>query len=174
MEDVLIVPVGAIERQIMFAVARALENAFHCSVKAGKGVPVPADAYNARREQYLASGILDHLRKCIPGQVSRLLGVTDADLYVPRLNFVFGLADEAGGDAVVSIARLREEFYGRYPERSLFLLRACKEAVHEIGHTFGLGHCSDFRCVMFFSNSLEDTDRKGPELCGKCRKKLGM
>lgn len=174
MEDILIVPIGFIEQEIMFAMARALENAFRCPVKAGKGMTVPAEAFNARRGQYLSSLFLDRLLECKPKTVSRLLGVADVDLYVPQLNFVFGLADEASGVAVISLARLREEFYGRITERSVFLLRAGKEAVHEIGHTFGLGHCSDLRCVMFFSNSLEDTDRKGQDLCGLCMKKLGM
>jgi archaemetzincin len=54
----------------------------------------------------------------------------------------------------------------------IFRERAVKEAVHELGHTFGLGHCPDSSCVMHFSNCLDDTDRKGKEYCPECRAKL--
>ncbi len=174
MENILLVPIGSIEPEIQSAIASALRGAFRHAVEKGREILVPAEAYNKRRGQYLASVILDQLEERKPGRISRLLGVTEVDLYVPRLNFVFGLADAASGVGVISLARLREEFYGRRTERSVFLLRAGKEAVHEIGHTLGLGHCSNPRCVMFFSNSLGDTDRKESHLCTMCRSRLGV
>jgi archaemetzincin len=88
-----------------------------------------------------------------------LLGVTDVDLYVPRLNFVFGEADSKRGVAVFSIARLQT------PDRERFVHRAATEAIHELGHTYGLAHCNNPRCVMWFSNTLDETDRKGTEFC---------
>jgi archaemetzincin len=97
----------------------------------------------------------------------RLLGVTDVDLYVPSLNFVFGEAKCPGNVAVISIFRLDPRFYGEENE-SLLYRRAVKEAVHELGHTFGLTHCEDSSCVMFFSNSIYDTDRKHETFCGRC------
>lgn len=57
---------------------------------------------------------------------------------------------------------------------SLFHLRAVKEAVHELGHTYGLGHCRNPRCVMSFSNSLRDVDRKERDFCPSCRRKLAI
>ncbi len=82
------------------------------------------------------------------------------DLTVPGLNFVFGLADPARGAAVISLARLYPEFYGQPRDPRRFKERAVKEAVHELGHLLGLGHCPDPACVMSFSNSLADTDRR--------------
>jgi archaemetzincin len=81
------------------------------------------------------------------------------DLYVPRLNFVFGEADPQRGVAVFSLARLHT------PDRDRFVHRAATEAVHELGHTYGLTHCNDPHCVMWFSNTLAETDRKGTGLC---------
>ena len=102
----------------------------------------------------------------------RVVGITDVDLYVPRLNFVFGEADIVSGTAIVSLCRLRQEYYGLAPDEALFLERATKEIVHEMGHTFGLGHCPNNKCVMHFSNSLADTDLKEAHFCNKCRPKI--
>ena len=67
---------------------------------------------------------------------------------------------------------LRQEFYGLPRDKNLFRERALKEAVHELGHTYGLGHCPDSTCVMHFSNSLPDTDLKGWKFCPDCQEKV--
>jgi archaemetzincin len=135
----------------------------------GKDISVLADAYDARRAQYSAEMILAQLSS---EDADRVLGIVDLDLYVPELNFVFGLADRAGRRAVIALPRLRQSFYGARDDEALFLARAVKEAVHELGHTCGLGHCLDRRCVMAFSNSLADTDHKGEQFCTRCAARL--
>ena len=105
--------------------------------------------------------------------MERVLGVVDVDLYAADLNFVFGEADPKEGVAVISLARLRQEFYGLAPNESLFHERILKEAVHELGHTYSLGYCPDPACVMHFSNSLKDTDIKKSSFCLKCHPRLG-
>jgi len=102
----------------------------------------------------------------------KVVGIADVDLYVPRLNFVFGEADIGAGTAIVSLCRLRQEHYGLDPDEALFLERATKEIIHELGHTFGLEHCPNNKCVMHFSNSLADTDVKKARFCDKCRPKI--
>jgi archaemetzincin len=129
-----------------------------------------AQAYNPERKQYFSSKLLASLEKS-EGE-ERVVGVADVDLYVPRLNFVFGEADMVSGTAIVSLCRLRPEYYGLAPDEALFLERATKEIVHELGHTFGLGHCPNNKCVMHFSNSLADTDLKEAHFCNKCRPKI--
>jgi archaemetzincin len=101
-----------------------------------------------------------------------LLGVAAVDLYAPSLNFVFGQADPASMVAVISVARLRPSFYGLQDDDRVLHLRAGKEAVHELGHLFRLRHCVNPRCVMFFSNSLADTDLKEDKFCDRCRRRL--
>ncbi|OGP16121.1 MAG: hypothetical protein A2V21_311390 [Deltaproteobacteria bacterium GWC2_55_46] len=100
----------------------------------------------------------------------RVLGIVAQDLFASGLNFVFG---EAGSKAaVISILRLCEGFYDRPEDRTLLRRRTLTEAAHELGHTCGLGHCQDADCVMFFSNTLADTDRKGPYFKGRCLERL--
>ncbi len=123
---------------------------------------VPAGAYNPHRRQYRADAFLDSARL---ERGDRVLAVTNSDLYSGRLNFVFGLAELPGKAAVISLCRLRMD-----ADQATFRDRAVKEAVHELGHTFGLQHCMNPECVMTFSNSLEDTDRKNREFCGLCSK----
>jgi len=125
-------------------------------------------AYDARRRQYRADVILRHLVKETTGGVT--LVITGLDVYVPDLNFVFGLC--SGRAALVSIRRLDPAFYGMPPDRDVLWGRTLKEAVHEIGHAFGLSHCPDPGCVMSFSNSILDVDKKSPNFCGRCRDKL--
>jgi archaemetzincin len=129
-----------------------------------------SQAYNPERKQYLSSKLLASLKKS--EREERIVGIADVDLYVPRLNFVFGEADIASGTAIVSLYRLRPEYYGLAPDEASLLERATKEIVHELGHTFGLGHCPNNKCVMHFSNSLADTDLKKAHFCNMCRPKI--
>lgn len=130
---------------------------------------IPNSSFNAERRQYHSSIILAYIKELTKNLAyTRVLGVTNVDLYVPHLNFVFGEAELNGKVALISLFRLRQEFYDGKPNKELFLERALKEAVHELGHTFGLNHCRNPLCVMFFSNSIIDTDRKKPSLCKKC------
>jgi len=133
---------------------------------------LPPYAYEKARRQYNSTLLLEYLSLSKPMGYAKYLGVTDVDLYAGGLNFVFGEAILNGEDAVVSLHRLRPEFYGDPPNRRLFEARVLKEAVHELGHTFGLTHCENPECVMSFSNSIIDTDVKKAQPCLKCQVKL--
>ncbi len=97
-----------------------------------------------------------------------VLGIVPVDLYEPDLNFVFGVASPITGTAVISTYRLHNSFYGLPEDENIFIERVLKEAVHEIGHVLGLPHCPNPKCVMHFSNSIEDTDRKSYYFCENC------
>jgi archaemetzincin len=129
-------------------------------------------AYDAQRKQYLSSAILEKLRTIKKSECECLLAIVCVDLYVPDLNFVFGEADFQTKVALISTIRLREEFYGFPDNEQLFIERVAKEAVHELGHTYGLPHCSNRKCVMHFSNSLGDTDYKSYLFCEDCKKRI--
>lgn len=162
---IALAPVGDVGADRIEAVAAAVRDAFGCTVEDSPTIPPPRDGWNAERRQHLSTTILDALARAKRPRWERLLGVADVDLYVPQLNFVFGEGDARRGVAVFSLARLRG------PE-DLFRRRAATEAVHELGHTWGLAHCDDPHCVMWFSNTLAETDRKGPSFCEKHAREL--
>jgi archaemetzincin len=163
-------PLGSIADEIMEKLRHRVGGVFNCPTEAKAGLGDLARAYNPQRKQYFSSELLALLKKS-EGE-ERVVGITEVDLYVPRLNFVFGEADVLSGTAIVSLCRLRQEYYGLAPDEALFLERATKEIVHELGHTFGLAHCHSNKCVMHFSNSLADTDLKEASFCSGCRPKI--
>jgi archaemetzincin len=128
-----------------------------------------ADAFDPGRNQYYSTRILERLARTIPDPDARVLGLCSMDLYVPILTFVFGEAQLHGRCALVSCHRLREEFYGLPSRPDLLEERLLKEAVHEIGHTFGLAHCDNWECVMASSHAVERLDVKTAEFCQSCR-----
>jgi len=90
------------------------------------------------------------------------------------LNYILGQAARGERHAFIALPRLRPGPSHREADLKLFYERVLKEAVHELGHTWGLGHCLDKKCVMFFSNSLRDTDEKGARFCEQCRNGLAL
>ena len=163
---------GADSFREMRWLAASLDAVFGLKVVEGTALADIEDACDHSRRQYRAESLLAKLAGEHPGHGCKVLGVAGVDLYAAGLNFVFGQADVELGIAVISLCRLRQEFYGLPADEQLFRDRALKEAVHELGHTFGLGHCPDGRCVMHFSNSLADTDWKSAAFCTSCRPRL--
>ena len=170
---IYLVPVGNIESWVLEALEKGLRETFNSNVEIFRKMELAQEAFNSERNQYFCPQIMNSFRIFIePGKQDKVLGIIDEDLYVHGLNFVFGQAELGGHFALISLARLRQSFYGLPENKKLFLERTKKEAVHELGHTFGLEHCPDSKCVMHFSNSLMDTDRKSASFCSRCKKLL--
>ena len=127
----------------------------------------PELAYDPSRGQYNSRTLLAQLLRDSDG-AERVLGVAGVDLFIPVLTFVFGEAQLDGRAAVVSTQRLDNALYGLAPDPALLFERLVKEAVHELGHTFNLLHCSDGRCVMASSTYVEQIDLKGERFCDRC------
>jgi len=125
-------------------------------------------AYDAGRGQHGSSPVLEMLSRLCPADAWKLLAVTDRDLFIPVLTFVFGHAQLGGRTAVISLARLRQEFYGLAPNREVFMERASKEALHETGHMFGLVHCADRSCAMSLATNVRHIDAKHAAFCAPC------
>ena len=156
---IALLPLGDIDLKEIQALAPTLGSTFERATFVAEAVALPQSAYHARRRQYVSTVLLDILDHERRPEWDRVLGVVDVDLFAGHLNFVFGEADAHAGVAVTSLARLHDA------DVAVFRRRAETEAIHELGHTYGLGHCGDPRCVMWFSNTLVETDRKGTRFC---------
>jgi archaemetzincin len=171
---IYLVPLGSVHGQCLEHLAGVLTGIFSADVDVAKNCPVPDAAFDEDRGQYDARVVFRWLRSCTPicKKEQRVLGIIDADVYIQGLDFVFGLSDPRTGYALIALTRLRPEFYGAAGDDLLFCDRGVKEAVHEIGHSFGLAHCPQASCIMHFSRTIADTDKKGLHFCPLCQKKV--
>jgi archaemetzincin len=158
------------DSQSMIGLASRVEQLF-AVLTSIRPTPIPMDdCYDPGRNQYNSRLVLQRLTEFPDGDW--VLGVTDADLFLPIFTFVLGEAQLGGRAAVISGFRLREELYGLAPNRELLQQRLEKEAAHELGHCHGLLHCRDSRCVMFAATTVEDVDLRGANFCAGCRDQL--
>lgn len=125
---------------------------------------LPPNSHNPLRKQYNAITILNHIAAKDKGDFDLKIGLVDVDIFTRNMNFIFGLADPSKKTALVSTYRLT----GHKMEEHI-----SKEVIHEIGHLLGLRHCSNSKCVMHFSNTLNDTENKDITFCKDCRRKIG-
>ena len=129
-------------------------------------------AFDAARNQYASVPILEMLLRCCPEDGYKLLAVTGRDLFIPVLTFVFGHAQLGGRVGIVSLARLRQEFYGLPSDPAIFRRRTETETLHEGGHMFGLVHCAERRCAMSLATGVRQIDTKENSFCPPCEARL--
>ena len=159
---------GDDDRQLLEDMREYSEIFFGCKTVLLESKPLPKRAYNKKRKQYNASTILETLVPSVPKDALSLSGITLKDLYVPDLNFVFGLGSLSNRVGVYSLARYRWD----NPDRKTVLKRSVKVMSHEVGHIFGMSHCIFYKCIMCGSNSLRESDSRPPFLCPLCLDKL--
>ncbi len=166
-----ILPLGTVDSSIVERIQENFNTVFQAECAVIKEAIFQLEqVFDEERQQYHSSTILAMIRRYATrnNTLDKFLGIVDVDIFVPQLSFVFGEAECPGRTALISLYRLRPEFYGRKSNMELLLERAAKESTHELGHTLGLQHCSDPFCVMHFSNSIFETDRKQSFLCKNC------
>jgi archaemetzincin len=159
---------GAVDEEILAAVEQCLLQNFSFEVRRVEPFPDPEYAYDAKSGQYLSSLIVKELVQKCPAGAVRFFAVTEKDLFIPMLTFIFGQAQLDGRVAIISLARLRQEFYRLPPNKTMLISRVMKETLHEMGHTFGLVHCRDRQCTMSLATNLQQLDSKGGRFCRTC------
>lgn len=171
MGQITIVPINAIDGTFLERLALCLEERFLFACRVDRIVNVPRTALNSVRKQMFLNTLIARVSTAPAPQEAIRLVVTDYDLYKTSHQFIFGEGNEEQRVAVVSTHRLRSDFYGERGDPNLLFQRTLKEAVHDLGHTFGLKHCFNARCAMYVSNSIFDTDNKLAHFCEACEKR---
>lgn len=141
----------------------------------GQPRELPREAFHAdkgRFGQFDAERLLEDLVGTCPDDAAACIAITDRDLFVDRLQYVFGLGHFHKRVGVFSTYRLWEDRHNpltdrdepvRAPEP---LRRALKVAVHELAHEFSLAHCVHYRhCILGGTNSLAESDAGSLMLC---------
>ena len=169
MRQIDLVPLGEVDRSILQYLLLTLPEqvGLPCNLVHAVGLDLK-DAFLPERNQHHSSRVLKGLEEAHFPESHLVLGITELDLCVPILTFVFGEARLEARVAVVSLHRLHASFYGLPEDQELLLKRAEKECLHELGHLAGLHHCERFECVMTFSNAVERVDVKEASFCAFC------
>jgi archaemetzincin len=169
--SIRIIPLGfgqGPEAALLVQLRDFLEAAFSSQVTIQKNVKMPEGCYDGERKQYHAGKILSGLMQnpWVHREKNLNLAVVTDDLFAPDLNFVFGYADYVHHISVISLSRLVSK------NRKLTLRRVFKIARHEIGHMYGLVHCTAPLCVMRGVNNLEELDASTLSMCNGCVAKI--
>jgi archaemetzincin len=172
MKHLQLLPIGKLDGGLLMDLAPAMADTFRVPCELLSRALDPEFAFHGERQQYHSSEVLHRMQNFLTPDSWRVLGVAAVDFYIPILTFVFGEAQMGGPCAVVSLHRLRQEFYGLPPDRDILRHRLVKEAVHEIGHTLDLTHCDDYRCAMAPSHAVEWIDLKERLLCASCQSRV--
>lgn len=167
---IIIVPIDDTDASIIQHIAKSLEEAFQLptAIKSWKTIfqSMPIPIYN----RYHSSIILKYVCENRPADASKILIVTELDLFSPVFSCLYGEAQLNGTCSLFSLHRLRQEFYNLNPDREVLLARCAKEAIHEVAHTMGMRHCCDKHCIMYPSANIIDTDSKSTTFCFNCSK----
>lgn len=175
-ERIYILPLGDVDSKAVGVVKDKLPGLLPITAKA-EILPkeeLPEAAYDPSRKQYSAEAILAYVsgKIVLDKSVECALAIVDADIYSQGTDFVFGASAPSKAIAVVSIARLRNEFYSLKPDNALFLERVAKEALHQLGCVMRLKYCPDRRCVMSLSNDIKALDKARCIYCPECKSTL--
>ena len=193
-ENINILVLNDISRSVLRFLSRNLSSIFKTDLDISRHIIVPTELFNEEKEQYDGRKLLRFLTENMTLKEVRgiNLAVFDRDLFTGSLDYVFSVASPFPKICIISLLRLHphfeEEYFtgglrkrkaGRFPlivrrlsipERNLYYDRILKEAVHGIGHTLGLMHCSSPECIMYSLGSLNDIDTKHTTIfCMKCR-----
>jgi archaemetzincin len=169
-KTIYVFPMGEISSANLGSMAESITEQFGLQVKVAPNQGPPQYALDPARQQYNSNLILKRLGEICPPDGLKALGVTHVDLFSPIFAYIFGEAQFLGKCTVISSFRLgTDDPDDALPGCPSLISRLEKEAVHELGHTFGLRHCSDRDCVMNYSTGLACADRKSAFFCPSCR-----
>jgi archaemetzincin len=171
-ENISLISFGYFDKGLLDIVSDQIVREFNMPVKTREGFLDLSEFYDPARRQYNGTTLLKKIDADFAGDISKTVGLFNVDLFIPILTYIFGQAFLNGRAGVVSVYRFSNERYGMKPDNMLLADRFRKEIIHELGHLFGLVHCSDPVCVMRSGAYVEDIDQKNHTFCEKCRIKF--
>lgn len=170
---IVLVPVGTVSPGVFEMLRGPIEDIFGRRTEVAECLPMPKYAFNPTREQYHSTSILKRVESAVEASWEAAVGITEADLFVPEVPFIYGEADRSTRSALISLRRLRPEGSPAFePRRESLYKRFISEVIHHVGMLRGLAHCPNNRCVMFASETPHEIDKRGTTLCANCRKRL--
>jgi archaemetzincin len=172
LENITLISFGYFDQEILEMIVPDISREFSFPVRTKSGNLDLSEFYDPSRRQYNGTALLNKIDNEFATDSSKTLGLFNIDLFIPILTYIFGQAFLNGRIGIVSIYRLSNERYGIKTDDMILLQRFRKEIIHELGHMFGLIHCSDPVCVMRSSTYAEDIDQKSQALCPTCRIQL--
>ena len=169
---IVVVPLGEVDFMMVNRLATSIGPVFSRSVDILKGMKIPEEAFNVIRNQHYASIVLAKLERVKANPRELVIGICEEDLYLPDEAYVLGHADSILGTAVVSLFRIRQEFYGLPEDDMKIYSRLFKQAVHQTAHLVGMSSCRNPKCVNYYSQDMFDIDSKGEGFCDICKRQL--
>ncbi len=166
-EKIYVVPLDEGSRSYSEWLGQTLSKKMGFRLQSGIITRLPEEALNPKTNQYYPVPILSKLELLKGSEDEIILSVTEEDLYLPSQNFVFGQANSVGRTAIVSLLRLRPEYYGLPEDIRIAKARLFAVSLHQIGHVLGLKNC-DNDCVMQVALSVNDVDKRPDGFCPDC------
>lgn len=161
---VYIQPLGYVDIKNIYTVKDAIKSFYGFDCVILKQVNHNKSLYAVSKTRYDASKILEHFRD----PAKHIIVITQKDIAIRKNDKftewgIFGLGSMNHFTCVVSTFRLR-----------FSKDRLKKVIIHELGHNFGLNHCtSDKSCLMSAANGkIDQLDHEKFYFCKSCKSKL--
>ncbi len=169
---IVLVPLGEVDFIMVNKLATDIGPVFNRSIDIIKGMKVPEESYNVVRGQNYASVLLNKLERVKASPREFILSILEEDIYLPDEPYVIGYSDTVSRTAIVSLFRIRQEFYGLPEDERKVFARLFKQSIYHIAPLFGLSACRNPKCVNYYSQSMFDIDSKGEKFCDICKRKI--
>jgi archaemetzincin len=177
---IIIQPLGNISAARIQFIKKEVAAFYKCNeLTVNKSLPLPATAWYAPRQRYIADSLLSFLRSVCKTEKTIILGLTDKDISTEKgtnPNYgIMGLGFCPGNACVVSTFRLHKKISAiGIQAENIFLDRLAKVCFHELGHNLGLPHCAaGDSCLMSDAGgTIVQVDKERKIFCGPCKKKV--
>jgi len=169
---IVLVPLGEVDFILVNRLATNIGPIFNRSVDILKGMKVPEESYNVIRGQNYASVILNKLERVKANQREFIMGILEEDIYMPDEPYIIGNSDTVSKTSIISLYRIRQEFYGLPEDDKKVFSRAFKQVIFHLSPLFDLPACRNPRCINYYSQKMFDVDSKGEKFCDVCQRKL--